>query len=538
MQARVTKKAPLQFAVYLVGRSQPRYKEVLRGMARSRENDTVLQLNGITKNFGKNRVLKGVDLTLRSGEILGLLGANGAGKSTLIKILSGVYTDFGGNMESGDTQLTVDSPLAAKQQGIQTVHQRIDEGIVPGLTVAENLVFEEISEGRLPAVRSLRQIMPRARQVAASLDLNWSDSLLRKDVAELGIADRQLLLLARALVRNPKVLILDEPTSALSQVESERLFEVIERLRATGVAVVYVSHRLGEVNSLADRIVVLREGQICAEQNAPFDWHKAVLDMLGEQVVVQLDALEERRGTEVALELQQVRLLRHAEPIDLKFRSGEVTGVVGLLGAGKTELAGGIFGARPFELGQMRLFDKPFAPARPAEAIKDGVYLVPEDRTDEAMLPGWSIAHTVSLPFLASLCRSGVIDSLAERRRSKRVIEQFGVVSTSLHQDVDALSGGNQQKVIVGRWFAGEPRLMMLDEPFRGVDLGARRDISTHARSVAHAGSCVVVLSSDIDEIREVADRIIVLVEGEVRVDSYTSELTRDQIVHYMSEVA
>ncbi len=507
-------------------------------MARSRENDKVLQLNGITKNFGKNRVLKGVDLALHSGEILGLLGANGAGKSTLIKILSGVYTDFGGSMESGGTQLAVDSPLAAKQQGIQTVHQRIDEGIVPGLTVAENLVFEEISEGRLPAVRSLRQIMPRARQVAASLDLNWSDSLLRKDVAELGIADRQLLLLARALVRNPKVLILDEPTSALSQVESERLFEVIEGLRATGVAVVYVSHRLGEVNSLADRIVVLREGQICAEQNAPFDWHKAVLDMLGEQVVVQLDALEERRGTEVALELQQVRLLGHADPIDLKFRSGEVTGVVGLLGAGKTELASGIFGAQPFEQGRMRLFDKPFAPTRPAEAIKDGVYLVPEDRTDEAMLPGWSIAHTVSLPFLTSLCRSGVIDSLAERRRSKRVIEQFGVVSTSLHQDVDALSGGNQQKVIVGRWFAGEPRLMMLDEPFRGVDLGARRDISTHARSVAHAGSCVVVLSSDIDEIREVADRIIVLVEGEVRVDSYTSELTRDQIVHYMSEVA
>src|SRR5690625_5241939 len=323
-------------------------------MTSSQENPVALQLTGITKSFGSNRVLKGVDLTLRASEVLGLLGANGAGKSTLIKILSGVYTEYGGEMESGGESFVVDSPLAAKQNGIQTVHQRIDEGIVPGLTVAENLVFEEITEGRMPTVRSLRQIMPRAREVAASLDLNWSDSLLRKDVAELGIAYRQLLLLARALVRNPKVLILDEPTSALSQVESERLFEVIEGLRATGVAVVYVSHRLGEVNSLADRIVVLREGMIRGDQVAPFDWHRAVLDMLGEQVVVQLDELEERRGTEVALELQQVRLLRHAEPIDLKFRSGEVTGVVGLLGAGKTELAGGIFGARPFELGQMR----------------------------------------------------------------------------------------------------------------------------------------------------------------------------------------
>lgn len=507
-------------------------------MSQSPEKPIALQLTGITKSFGANRVLKGVDLTLHSGEVLGLLGANGAGKSTLIKILSGVYTEYGGSMASNGEMLVVDSPLAAKLHGIQTVHQRIDEGIVPGLTVAENLVFEEITEGLLPTVSSLRQIMPRAREVAASLDLNWTDSRLRKDVAELGIADRQLLLLARALVRRPKVLILDEPTSALSQVEAEQLFEVIERMRTSGVAVVYVSHRLGEVDSLADRIVVLREGMIRGDQVAPFDWHRAVLDMLGEQVVVQLDELEERRGAEVVLNIQGARLLPHSAPIDLELRSGEVTGVVGLLGAGKSELAAGIFGAKPFEDGKMELFGKPFAPSRPGEAIKDGVYLVPEDRAEEAMLPGWSIAHTISLPFLASLCRGGVIDTIAERRRGKSIVEAFGVVSTSVHQDVDALSGGNQQKVVVGRWFEGQPRLMMLDEPFRGVDLGARRDISSHARSVAHAGACVVVLSSDIDEIREVADRIIVMVEGEIRVDSYTSELSRDQIVRYMSEVA
>lgn len=502
------------------------------------EKPIALQLTNITKSFGANRVLKGVDLTLRSGEVLGLLGANGAGKSTLIKILSGVYTEYGGSMESLGEEFTVDTPLAAKLHGIQTVHQRIDEGVVPGLTVAENLVFEEITEGRMPTVRSLRQIMPRAREVAAALDLQWADSVLRKDVAELGIADRQLLLLARALVRSPNVLILDEPTSALSAVEAEQLFEVIQGLRDRGVAIVYVSHRLGEVDTLADRIVVLREGMIRGDQVTPFDWHRAVLDMLGEQVVVQLDELEERRGSDVVLEIHGARLLPHAAPINLQLRSGEVTGVVGLLGAGKTELAAGIFGAKPFAEGAMSLFGKPFTPKRPGEAIRNGVFLVPEDRAEEAMLPGWSIAHTISLPFLSAMCRGGVVDALAERRRGQKIVEEFGVVSTSVHQDVDALSGGNQQKVVVGRWFEGQPRLMMLDEPFRGVDLGARRDISSHARTVAHGGSCVVVLSSDIDEIREVADRIIVMVEGEVRVDSYTSELSRDQIVRYMSEVA
>lgn len=498
----------------------------------------VLELQAISKSFGANQVLKGVNLSLHEGEVIGLVGANGAGKSTLIKILSGIYPDFDGEIISQGETLTFATPLEAKEQGIQTVHQRVDEGVVPGLTVAENLVFDEITEGRLPAVRSLRKIVPRAREVAQSLNLDWSNAVLHKDVAELGIADQQLLILARALVRNPKVLILDEPTSALSQVEAQRLFEVINGMRERGIPVIYVSHHLSEMDHIADRIVVLRDGTIRGDQTTPFDWHRAVLDMLGEQVVVQLDDLEEQRGSETALEISAVQLLPTATPLDLSLRCGEVTGIIGLIGAGKSELAGGIFGSSPFEQGKMELFGKPYSPKRPAQAISAGVFLVPEDRAEQAMLPGWSISHTVSLPFLDALCKGGVVDFVSERRRGKKVVEQFSVVSTSTAQELDALSGGNQQKVVVGRWFEGGPRVMLLDEPFRGVDLGARRDISKHAREVASAGSCVVVLSSDIDEVREVADRIIVLVEGEVRVDSYTSGITRDEIVHSMAEVA
>ncbi|MBC7305999.1 MAG: sugar ABC transporter ATP-binding protein [Dietzia sp.] len=213
-------------------------------------------------SFGANQVLKGVTLALLPGRVTALLGANGAGKSTLIKVLSGVYPDYGGRIRVDGAPVAMESPMAAARQGIQTVHQRIDETIVPGLSVAENLVFEEIIRGEVPRVRSLRRLLPRAREIAETLELGWSDDVLTRDVFELGIADSQLLLLARALSQQPKVLVLDEPTSTLSQSEAERLFALVRRLRDEGVAILYVSHRLSEIRTLADELVVLRDGRI------------------------------------------------------------------------------------------------------------------------------------------------------------------------------------------------------------------------------------------------------------------------------------
>jgi simple sugar transport system ATP-binding protein len=497
----------------------------------------VLSLRDTTMAFGRNRVLKGVTMDLRPGEVTALIGANGAGKSTLIKILAGVYTDSGGTIEVEGTPVTIESPLSAARLGIQTVHQRIDGSIVPGLTVAENLIFEEIVQGAVPAVRSLRKLVPRAREIAEILDLQWSDAKLRSDVFELGIADSQLLLLARALVQRPKVLVLDEPTSTLSQAEADRLFGVIHRLRAEGVAVLYVSHRLGEINSLADELVVLRDGRIHNKQETPFDMATAVRSMLGQDVVVEVDHLEERRGETTCLRLAGVQLLKRSAPFSLDLRYGEVTGVVGLIGAGKSELARGIYGADRWRSGVMEMDDVPYAPRGTTDAVRKRVYLVPEDRAAEAMLPGWSVTNTVTLPFLDNVSRAGVVSGAQERVRSAQVVRDFGVVTTGTDQDVDALSGGNQQKVVVGRWLEEDPKVILLDEPFRGVDIGARRDISGRLREVAGKGACVVVLSSDVDEIREVADRILVMVEGNIRMDSYTSEVDQNAIVQSMSEV-
>ena len=500
--------------------------------------EPIVQLKDITKAFGSNSVLKGVTLDLYPGCVTALLGANGAGKSTLIKILAGLYTLDGGEIAVAGSPVAITTPTDAQEHGIQTVHQRIDETIVPGLSVAENLCFEEIVRGDIPAVRSVSKMMPRAREIASALDLGWSDAKLRRDVYELGIADWQLLLLARALVREPKALVLDEPTSTLSNKEAEQLFEVIDRLRSRGVAILYVSHRLSEINSLADDLVVLRDGKILDVQSQPFNLQHAVGAMLGSSVMLQMESLQENRGTETAIELKDVQLLKRCSPIDLEFRFGEVTGVIGLIGAGKSELARGVYGLEKFRAGTMTFAGQAYEPRSAADAVAKGIYFVPEDRAAEAMLPGWSITRTVTLPFMKDVTVGGVTRMGKERVRARSVIDDFSVVSTGTAQSVDALSGGNQQKVVVGRWLAGEPKVMLLDEPFRGVDLGARREISQKVRELAARGACAVVFSSDVDEIQEIADRIIVLVEGEIRNDAYNSTMDHDSIVASMTEVA
>jgi simple sugar transport system ATP-binding protein len=498
-----------------------------------------LELSGIEKAFGANKVLKGVTMALEPGRVMALLGANGAGKSTLIKILAGVETRDAGEIAIGGQQALIASPLDASRYGIQTVHQRIDESVIPGLTVAENLLFEDIVQNRISPIGSINRLLPQAREVASTLDLNWPDSKLRTDVFELGIADAQLLLLARALKTNPKVLVLDEPTSALSQSEADRLFGVIGRLRDEGVAILYVSHHLSEIRTLADDLVVLRDGQIKDRQQSPLDMQKAVTSMLGEAVLSEVENTENLlRGSQVALSLDQVQLLKRSKPVDLELRYGEVTGIVGLLGAGKTELAQGIFGAKPFKTGRLRFNGEDFAPKHAETGIKNGIYLVPENRAAEAMLPGWTLERTVTVPFMGEVSPAGLINAAAERRRGTKVIEDFSVVATGPAQVVDALSGGNQQKVVVGRWLEGNPKVILMDEPFRGVDIGARHDISRKAREAAAGGACVVVLSSDVDEIREVADRILVLVEGHIAMDKYAAEIDTADIVASMSEVA
>ncbi|WP_326670066.1 sugar ABC transporter ATP-binding protein [Streptomyces canus] len=493
-------------------------------------------LTDVSMAFGGKTVLASVTLDIAPGSVVALLGANGAGKSTLIKILSGVHTGHGGQVRVAGETAALQSPLAARQLGIQTVHQRIGEGIVPGLSVAENLVFEELAQKRGNPFLNGRRVLARAREIQAGLDLGWSDSVLRREVSELGISDRQLLILARALATRPRLLILDEPTSALSAAEAQRLFALVERMRDDGIAVLYVSHRLGEIDALADRLVVLRDGRLTEDQTKPFDWDSALRAMLAQaQEVTTARPVREGAFGDVALSLRGVRLLAGRAPLDLDLRAGEVTGVVGLLGAGKTELARGLFGAEPFATGSAELDGEPYEPKRPADAIRAGIHLVPEDRHADALVPGWSLAQNISLPFLKSLSRAGLVQRSREDALGRDTIEALGVVARDEHSTVEELSGGNQQKVVVGRWLARTPRVLILDEPFRGVDIGARRDIGRRARALAAEGAAVLVLSADVDEVLEIADRVVVLAAGEIHLDAYGEDAERDRVIQTIS---
>lgn len=468
------------------------------------------KLIGIERSFGATQAVAGVDLELYPGEVFGLVGANGAGKSTLMRILAGALRPEAGHIEVRGRRVTFADPLDAQRHGIQAVQQEVDAAIVPGFTVAENLVLDRLGSGSRGVIWRRGEARRAAAGIAERLGL---DADLDLPVERLGISQRQQVVIARALAREPSVLILDEPTSALSRREAERLFAAVRRLRSFGLAVVYISHRLAEIAELSDRVGVMRDARLVRTFVRPFSGEALIEAMLG-----HLSATPRPRSSETArevLRLDAVRIRPFDIPIDLSVFEGEVLGILGLVGAGKSELALGLFGARTFAGGAVTLDDRPFAPRHPADAIAQGVSLVPEDRAAEAILPGWSVAANLSLPFLGALGPLGFIDARLERRRAQARIRELGIVAAGAGAGapIGSLSGGNQQKVVVGRWLVAGTRLLVLDEPFRGIDIGARADLVTVLRSTA-ASRATIVLSSDPDELLEVADRIAVLADG------------------------
>jgi len=473
--------------------------------------NTAVKIQGLTKAFGANNVLRGIDLDLPKGQVTALMGANGAGKSTLVKVLCGVHTANAGTVSLYGEPFMPSSPAEAIAAGVVTVHQSINDGVVPDLDVASNLMLDELANGRGFFINK-RKIRAKARELAEAIGL---DVDVRHEVSELGLADRQLVAIARAMAHKPKLLILDEPTSSLSAKEAARLFELIDRLRAQGVAILYISHRSSDIKRIADRIVSMRDGKISGVfEDTPLDYEGAVKAMLGRAISeIKLDIPE--AGAPV-LRLENMVLQGDSAPFSLDLCDGEVVAITGLVGSGKSLLADVLYGQARQESGAMQLKGAAYAPQNQAAAIKVGVFRTPKDRATNAVIQDFDITKNITLPFTARHSVSGFIMRKSERTTTQRMVTDLGIICQHQSDDIGSLSGGNQQKVMVGRWMAEASNVLVLDEPFQGVDIQARRDIGAKIRETAK-GRATVVMVAEMDEAVEIADRIVVMAEHTIK---------------------
>ncbi|KPH06733.1 sugar ABC transporter ATP-binding protein (plasmid) [Rhizobium acidisoli] len=469
----------------------------------------LLHVENISRSFGSTRALAGADLSIERGEIVALMGANGAGKSTLVKILSGVLPADGGAIRLEGRLFAPQSPAEAAGAGVVTVHQSTDLVGAAGLTVADALLLNRFAHRSTPFFVS-RAGIRRAAQ--AMLDAAGFSLPLDRDFGELASADRQLVAIARALANRADLLILDEPTASLSGEESRRLFDILLRLRSRGLAILYISHRTADLEAIADRALVMRGGRVVGTFTRPIDFSSAIETMIGRRLDAARPHARPATGP-VIFEMRDASLLPAGAPFDLSLHEGEVVAVTGVLGAGKSRLLQAIFGVTALKGGAMYLDGRPYRPKSPAEAIAAGVAMAAEDRHRSSLMPpawpGHSLAATISLPHLSKWYPRGFLVGARERREAEQAIARFGIKAAGPLASVWSLSGGNQQKAVIARWEAEPSRLLLLDEPFQGVDVGARRDINQAIR--ARTDRATLIATSDPEEAYEVADRILVI---------------------------
>ncbi|MBK8159223.1 MAG: sugar ABC transporter ATP-binding protein [Rhodospirillaceae bacterium] len=488
-----------------------------------------LTATDVRKAFGGAQALRGVAIDLRPGEVHGLVGANGAGKSTMIKVLAGLVPPDGGEIRVDGKLVAIDSPHKAAELGMSFIHQ--DLALVPSMTVLQNIMLGVAKKKRFGLVdwkAIARDVAPLAARVGlrASLDAK---------VRSLSTAESWMVSICRALVHKARLIVMDEPTASLSAGESERLFDIIQDLSRSGVAVLYVSHRLDEILRLCDRVTVFRDGRSVAE----VDRTQLSRSVLVEAIVGHSVALETqiaRRRPVGAPVLSVSHLVRHPKVNDVSFHlyRGEVLGIGGLVGAGRTELVRLIYGADRIDAGAMVLNDKPFAPRQSTDAYRAGIGLVPEERRSEGLLLQKSIAFNLSLANLSSLTMSSLFPLISPAKRNhlaRDMVADLAIKTPGIHVPVGRLSGGNQQKVVIGRWLRRSPRILILDEPTRGVDVGARAEIHRLIRKLAADGMAVLVISSEPDELPDLCDRVLVMAEGRIVTELAGDAISRASIV-------
>ena len=488
----------------------------------------VLEMRGVRKTFPGVVALDGVDLTLHAGDVHMLLGENGAGKSTLMKILSGAYRKDDGDIRIDGRPVAIDSPRDALALGIRIIYQELN--LIPHLSVAENIFLGELPSHRLGLV-DWRGLYDRASRLMADLGLDAASIDPRTPVGRLGMAQRQMVEIARALrSSDARILVMDEPTSSLTSREVTQLFLLIERLTARGVSIVYITHRLDEVFRIGKRVTVLRDGRhITTRRLSEVDVPELVRLMANRDLSEQFPKVRTARGREL-LRVEHVSRGTALSDVSLSVHAGEVVGIAGLVGAGRTELARVIAGADRCEHGRLIVDGRDVRLRAPADAIAHGIGLLPEDRKAEGLVPGLTVARNVALPHGRRLARLGVLPRRCEVALAGPIAEELRVKATAT-QPVRLLSGGNQQKVVLGKWLAGDVRLFIFDEPTRGIDVGAKVEIYNLMNRLTGRGAGILMISSELPELLGMSDRILVMHRGRIQAEFDAADATEERVL-------
>jgi rhamnose transport system ATP-binding protein len=486
----------------------------------------LLALREIKKSFSGTPALRGVSLNLQPGEVAGLVGENGAGKSTLIKILAGVHQPDAGEILWQGASIRFSRPLEALRAGIATIHQEL--AYFENLTVAENLMLGESWPRHRWGGTNWTALNAEANRRLKACELDLDPRALFHTLSP---AQRQEVAISRSLSHQAKLLILDEPTASLTEPEVERLFAHLKRLQTQGVALLYVSHRLDEILSITQKVFVLRDGALVSEYpTAETNISQIVRDMVGRELASEEKRISAKAGSTV-FEVKNLTLEPLFRNISFSVGAGEIVGLAGLVGAGRSELARALFGLYPPDSGTMRISDEPYAPRHPGDARAREVVYIPEERKRQGLVLDHSTASAISMGMLRSLSTAGLIQSRGEERSVSEAIARFDIKPADPTLPVGSLSGGNQQKALLARWLETDPRLVILDEPTRGVDVGAKAEIHRIIRELAARGKGILLISSDLPEILALSHRIQVLHAGHIAAEFSAADATQEKIL-------
>jgi len=493
---------------------------------------SIVELRGIDKSFAGFAALKDVSFDVRAGEVHALLGENGAGKSTLIRIIAGVHAPDRGEIRIGGEVVRLSSPRDARRRGIATVYQELL--LFPELTVAENIFIGKAPRGRWGRI-DWAAMRAKARALLEELDSRDLD--VDAKVGGLSVASRQRVEIAKALSQDPRVLVMDEPTTSLAEGDVARLMSIVRRLRERGVGIVYVSHRLAEIFALADRVTVLRDGACIGTRPVAEVTEATLVSMMVGRSIDQLFPKVDAPRGRTLLETRNLSHRRAVRDVSLSVREGEILGIAGLVGSGRTELALTLFGITPATSGEIRVDGKPVVIDGPRAARDLGIAYIPEDRGLQGLIRTQTLRENVALPVLDRISWATIVDRRSEEKRAREAIDRLGIRARGTEQIARQLSGGNQQKVVVAKWLGTEPRILIMDEPTRGIDVGAKAEIHALMGRLAQQGLGIIMISSELPEVLGMADRVLVMSGGRIVAAFDRAEATPDAVGAAMTRV-